>query len=168
MYIAICSRPDIRHTVSVLSQFNNCYEEEHWQAAKKVLRYLKGTLDYRLVYKKTSETLQGYVDSDWGGCIMDRRSYTGFCFTFGGAAVSWESRKQRTVASSTMEAEYMGISEAVKEAVLLRHLLKEVLGKEYCITIFSDNQSAQSLSLNTVCNIGLNILMLDIIMLEKK
>lgn len=53
MYIAICNRLDIMHTVSVLSQFNNYYKDEHWQTAKKVLRYLKGTLYYRLVYKKT-------------------------------------------------------------------------------------------------------------------
>lgn len=76
---------------------------------------------------------------------MDRKSYTGFCFTFRGAAISWESRKQRTVALSKMEAEYMGMSEAVKEVLFLRYLLKEILGKKHCITIFSDNQSAQSL-----------------------
>lgn len=93
MYIAVCSRPDIMHAISVLSQFNNCYEAKHWQAAKRLLRYLKGTLDYRLTYKKTGKMLKGYVDSDWGGCIVDRRSYTGFCFILGGAAVSWESRK---------------------------------------------------------------------------
>lgn len=152
MYIAVCSRPDIMHAISVLSQFNNCYEAKHWQAAKRLLRYLKGTLDYRLTYKKTGKMLKGYVDSDWGGCIVDRRSYTGFCFILGGAAVSWESRKQRTVALSTMEAEYMAMGEAVKEAIFLRYLLQEIFGKEYCIPILNDNQSAQSLSLNTVCN----------------
>lgn len=96
--------------------------------------------------------LKGYVDSDWGGCIVDRRSYTGFCFILGGAAVSWESRKQRTVALSTMEAKYMAMGEAVKEAIFLRYLLQEIFGKKYCIPILNDNQSLQSLSLNTVCN----------------
>jgi len=67
MYIAVCSRPDIMHAVSVLSQFNNCCEAKHWQAAKRLLRYLKGTLDYRLIYKKTGKMLKGYVDSDWDG-----------------------------------------------------------------------------------------------------
>lgn len=152
MYVAICSRPDIMHVVSVFSQYNNCYEEKHWQAAKRVLRYLKGTLNCHLTYKKTGKMLKGYVDSDWGGCIADRRSYTGFCFIFGGAAISWESRKQRTVALSTIEAEYMAMSEAAKEAIFLRFLLGEILDQKYCISLLNDNQSAQSLSLNTICN----------------
>jgi len=69
----------------------------------------------------------------------------------GGAAISWESRKERTVALSTTKAEYMAMREAVKEAIFLRYLLQEMLGKEYCVPILNDNQSAQKLS-NTVCN----------------
>ncbi|KAH0816960.1 hypothetical protein GEV33_005831 [Tenebrio molitor] len=99
------TRPDISFAVSHLGQFNNCYGEEHWTAAKRVLLYLKGTADLRLVYDPDSEPLTGFVDADWGSCTEDRRSFTGYIFLLNGGPVSWDSRKQRTVALSTTEAE---------------------------------------------------------------
>lgn len=150
MYLAVCSRPDIAHAVSLLSQFNNCYTKEHWVSAKRVLRYLKGTLDYRLVYRKTGMPLSGYVDADWAGDEIDRKSYTGFAFLLGGAVFSWESKKQRTVALSSTEAEYMGLSEATKEGIFIRNILQEVLGQHNIIKLHNDNQSAQKLAKNPV------------------
>lgn len=105
MYLAVCTRPDIAHAASVLSQFNNCHSETHWKAAKRVLRYLKGTMDYNIVYEKSSLSVTGYVDADWASNQLDRRSYTGYVFRVGNSAVSWESRKQRTVALSSTESE---------------------------------------------------------------
>ena len=91
MYLAVSTRPDISYTVSALSQFNQNHGEEHWNAAKRVLRYLKGTLDYGLTFRKTG-SLHGYVDADWAGCIDDRRSFTGYCFILADAAISWEAK----------------------------------------------------------------------------
>jgi len=150
-YLAVATRPDIAHSVSVLSQFNSCYDESHWKAAKRILRYLKGSLDLGIIYKKNNKNLQGYVDADWANCIIDRRSYTGYVFVLSSGAISWESRKQRTVALSSTEAEYMGLTEAAKEAVFLRKFLNE-LGFEKLseMTLFNDNQSALKLSENPI------------------
>lgn len=107
-YLAVTMRSDISFAVSYLGQFNNCYGKEHWTAAKRVLRYLKGTRD--LVYGKDSKSIQGFVDADWRNCPEERRSYTGYLFKLFGNPISWDSRKQSTVALSSTEAEYMGLS----------------------------------------------------------
>ena len=98
---------------------------EHWNDAKRVLRYLKSTSNYGLTFKKTGEDLVGYVDADWAGCPDDRRSYNGYAFIFGNATVSWEAKKQRTVALSSTESEYMAMAEGAKEAIYLQNLLEE-------------------------------------------
>lgn len=93
--------------------------------------------------KKGNEELIGYSDSDWAGDAKTRRSTTGYLFILGGAAISWSSRKQQTVALSTMEAEYMAASAAAQEALYLRRLLEEI-GHE-CkepTVIFQDNQGS--------------------------
>lgn len=125
-YLAITTRPDISFAASYLGQFNNCYAKEHWTAAKRVLRYLKGSRDLGLVYQKTPGPVQDFVDADWGSCPEDRRSYTGFLFKLSGCPISWDSRKQPTVALSSTEAEYMGLSECTKEAIYLRRLLEQL------------------------------------------
>ena len=119
-YLSVTTRPDIAYSVSRLGQFNNCYGTEHWKAAKRVLRYLKGTIDIGLFYKKKPGPIQGFVDADWGGCIEDRKSQSGYMFLLGGGPISWDSRKQKTVALSTTEAEYMAMAESVKEAIYLQ------------------------------------------------
>lgn len=150
-YLATSTRPDIAFVASYLSQFNACYGEAHWKAAKRVLRYLKGTKDIGLVYKGDSENLRGFVDSDWGNCHIDRRSYSGFVFMLNGCAITWDSRKQRTVALSTCEAEYMALTEGAKEALFLQRFLNELgfpdLGN---VTIFSDNLGSIKLAENPV------------------
>lgn len=149
MYLATWTRPDIAHAASMLSQFNTCYTEEHWQVAKRVLRYLKGISNICLTYGQ-SDTITGYVDADWAGDENDRRSYTGYVFMIGDAAISWESKKQPTVALSTTEAEYMALAEAAKEAVHRKNILFELFGKEVTINIKTDNQSAMKLVLNPI------------------
>lgn len=150
MYLSILTRPDIAFSVSYLSQFNNSFNETHWKCAKRVLKYLQGTKNYCLKFERSGNELQGYVDADWANDKQDRKSYTGFIFTFANSAVSWQSRKQKTVALSSTEAEYMALSEAAKEAIYLRNLLYELTGNENCIALYNDNQSAQKLSANPV------------------
>lgn len=112
-YLSVTTRPDISYTISKLGQFNNCYGIEHWKAAKRVLRYLKGTADSGIIFKKQLGPVEGFVDADWGGCLEDRKSQTGYLFMLGGGPISWDSRKQKTVALSTTEAEYMAMAECV-------------------------------------------------------
>lgn len=153
MYLAVSTRPDIAHAVSALSQYTTNPGKEHWQAAKRVLRYLRGTENHGLIFKQLSCPLEGYVDSDWGGNIDDRLSYTGFVFKLANGAVTWESRKQRSVALSSTEAEYMALTEAAKETIYLRNLLKDFgfLSDDAEPTIvYCDNQGAQKLMRNPI------------------
>ena len=151
MYLAVGTRPDLALIVSHLSQFNNSYDSSHWAAAKRVLRYLKGTMDFSLRFDSINMPILGYTDADWGSCVVDRRSYTGYCFLLGRSAISWDSKKQRTVALSTTEAEYMALAEASKEAVYLQRFLNE-LGADMAenVKLMCDNMSAQKLGKNPV------------------
>lgn len=155
MYLSVNTRPDISYATSYLSQFNTRYNKTHWLAAKRVLQYLKGTIDYTICYKKSGQPLLGFADADWANCPIDRRSYTGYCFTLAGGPVSWASRKQQTVALSSAEAEYMAIAEATKEAIYLKRFISEVCVSQVSflptsVCISTDSQSAQNLALNPV------------------
>lgn len=151
MYVATCTRPDISFAVSYLSQFGTCYDSTHWTAAKRVLRYLKGSLKLGLKYRRTGDPVKGYVDADWANCPVDRKSYTGHTFVLGGTPVSWESRKQRTVALSSTEAEYMALTEAAKQATYIQRFLEEL---EYnggdTVTILCDSNGARMIAENPV------------------
>lgn len=151
MYLAICTRPDILHSVCKLSQKNTEPHHEHMTAAKRILKYLKKTVDFKLKYQKTGEHVICYADSDWGGDTESRKSYTGYVFLLAGGAFSWESKKQPTVALSSTEAEYMALSSATKEAIYLQKLLGEI--QLHCpekIIINGDNQGALHLVKNPI------------------
>lgn len=150
MYLAVNSRPDIAYATSYLSQYNTCYTKEHWNAAKRVLQYLKGTINYSLVYRRGGKPLEGYCDADWANCTIDRRSYTGYVFKLSGGLVSWESKKQPTVALSSAEAEYMALASATKEACYLRRFIYEITGILSSVNLASDSQSAINLVRNPV------------------
>lgn len=153
MYLAVLTRPDIAYSVSFLSQFNNCYNNETWAYAKRILKYLKKTKYFGLKYTKVGNSkLKGFVDSDWGNNIIDRKSYTGLCFMLAGSVVSWQTKKQKTVALSSTEAEYMGMADACKEAIYLNNLLKEIVNESYSIELYNDNQGALKLSSNNSYN----------------
>ncbi|XP_050460197.1 uncharacterized protein LOC126856068 [Cataglyphis hispanica] len=143
MYLAVSTRPDISYAISILSQFNTNSGKVHWNAAKRVLRYLKGT--------KSEIPLIGFVDADCGGNVDDRVFYTGFVFKLANTAITWKARKQKSIALSSTEAEYMALTKAAKETVYLRNLLEEMCYMERQskpITIYCDNQGAQKLMLN--------------------
>jgi hypothetical protein len=125
--------------------------QSHWEQAKRVLRYLKGTADSVLMYGGApSSKLVGWSDSDYASDIGERRSRTGFVFMLNGAAVSWKSQRQQTVALSTAEAEYMALTAATQEAMFFKQLLHELHpGSGYAITIHQDNQSCIALSKNS-------------------
>ena len=106
-------------------------------------KYLKGTRNYGLVFSKDESCIKGYVDADWGSDSNDRKSFSGFSFKTSNAVVSFVCRKQRNVALSPTEAEYISISEARKEAIYLKNLLFEILGILEPIVLYNDCQSAQ-------------------------
>jgi len=104
-----------------------------------------------LVYRKNDHTLIGFAEADWGSCVVDRRSFSGYVFMLSGAAISWKSQKQRTVSLSSTEAEYVSLSEATKEAIHLRSLLHELdLSTIANIELHSDNQGALFLASDPV------------------
>lgn len=152
MYLAVSTRPDIVHTINKLSQFNSDPHAEHAVALKHLLRYLSTNCKAKLTYTKSSEDVKGYVDADWAGNPDNRKSCTGLVFIFAGAAVSWESKKQTSVALSSTEAEYMALSQASKEAVYLRNLVIElgITLHNNSIVLFNDNVGAQQLAKNPV------------------
>ena len=147
----MATRPDIAQAVGVVSQFCENPTQQHWIAVKRIFRYLQGTMDYGLYYRKTGEEdLVGYSDADWAGNLDNRRSTTGYAFLLHGACISWRSTRQRTVALSTTEAEYMALSESTQEAVWLKRLLEDLQQRDSNapITIYGDNQGSIALTRN--------------------
>ncbi|CAH2091010.1 unnamed protein product [Euphydryas editha] len=129
MYLSVCTRPDISFSVSMLSQFNNNYNLSHWLAAKRILRYLKNTLNYGLIFTKCkNDNLEVFADADWANDPVDRKSYSGFLIKFGNNTVNWESRKQRCIALSSTEAEYLAISDACKDVLFIKNFWYEITG----------------------------------------
>ncbi|KAG8492771.1 hypothetical protein CXB51_010255 [Gossypium anomalum] len=145
------TRPDLMHAISLLARFMHCCNVVHFRAAKRVLRYIKGTLRLGLLFKKEEELkLVGYSDSDWAGCIDDMKSTSGYFFTLGSSVFCWCSKKQQTVAQSTAEAEYI-VAAAVIQAIWLRKLLYDFNEEQLEPTeIKVDNQSAVAIAKNPV------------------
>ena len=150
MYLAVSTRPDISYAVNNLARFNSNPQKEHWTALKRVLRYLNGTINHGLLYKQGGpERLVGYSDADWAGDLSDRKSTSGYIFMFSGGPVSWSSKKQKCVALSTAEAEYVALSAAVQECIWLRQLEAELSSTNDVPTlIFEDNQSTIGMAKN--------------------
>ncbi|GKB50325.1 retrovirus-related pol polyprotein from transposon TNT 1-94, partial [Tanacetum coccineum] len=144
----ILQRPDIAHAVGVVSRYMAEPGREHWEAVKRILRYIKGTSDVALCYGESGLTVKGYVDSDYAGDLDGSKSTTGYVFTLSGGTVSWVSKLQSVVAMSTTEAEYVAAAQASKEAVWLKMLLEELGHEQEKITLFCDNQSALYLARN--------------------
>ncbi|KAG9446279.1 hypothetical protein H6P81_012407 [Aristolochia fimbriata] len=115
---------------------------EHLQAVKWILQYLRGTSSTCLAFKKDDFSLVGYVDSDYAGDLDRRRSITGYVFTLEGCSVSWKATLQHVVALSTTEAEYMAVTEAIKEAIWLQGLFRELSIRNEVTMIYCDSQSS--------------------------
>lgn len=147
LYLVQGTRPDIAFAVNDVSRFNNNHGKAHWAAVKRIFRYIKGTADLKIKYSGDS-ALSGFVDADWASDVDKRRSCTAYVFTMGGGAISWNSKRQATVALSSTEAEYMALSTAAQEAAWLRQFGDELDSslKEKPIVIACDNQSAINLA----------------------
>ena len=156
IYAMTCTRPDLSWIVSKLSQHLSRPTEGDWTLLKQVMRYLKGTSDFKMNFSKTNSDLRlvGYSDADWASSVEDRRSTTGYYFQLNveGPAISWKSRKQQTVALSTCEAEYMALCETSQEALYLQRELSDLCGyvDDSPTPIYGDNQGSLDLVRNPV------------------
>lgn len=123
--------------------------EIHWMAVKWLLKYLKGTKDLKLVYTEGEDfKIEGFSDSDYAGDLDRRRSTSGYVFTVGGNTVSWRSCRQSIVTLSSTEAEFVALTEAVKEALWIQGLMKDMGFEQERVSVWCDSQSAISLSKN--------------------
>lgn len=144
MYLSVGTRPDITHAVGLASRYLENPTVVHENHVKRIFKYLKGTINFGLLYFNSEKLrLTTYSDADHAGDIETRRSTTGYVFMIGDGIVSWGSERQKSVSISTMEAEYMAASEATRELIWLKRLLREIIP----ITLeqpifFMDNLSA--------------------------
>lgn len=146
------TRPDISYAVQQVCLYMHDPREPHFAALKRVLRYIRGTLDHGLqLYAASSHGLIAYSDADWAGCPTTRRSTSGYCVFLGPNLLSWSSKRQGTISRSSAEAEYRGVANAVAETSWLRNLLRELLYPPLTATlVYCDNVSAVYMSSNPV------------------
>jgi len=129
LWASLIAHPEITFAVSYLSCFNANPGRSHWEAAKRVLRYLKGCLNAHFILGGNPNytlDLLAYTDASWAEDRDDRRSTSGYIVKMGDSTISWSSKKQTTVATSSCEAEYMAASYSARQVVWLRSLLSEL------------------------------------------
>jgi hypothetical protein len=149
MYCSTHTRPDITFSTCHLSRYMSHPSDIHWTHAKRILRYLKGTTNTGLCFDGSLPLkLVGYCDADWGSHKEDRKSIIGYVYLICGVAISWKSKVHSSVALSTCEAEYVAISEAVKELLWIKQLFQELGIQIEIPLLFTDNQSAQFTATN--------------------
>ena len=151
MWGQLTTRPDLSFSVSLLARFQANPGLSHWSALLHVIGYIKNTIDYGLTYSRDGDlSPTAYVDADYGGCKDTRRSTSGYVFTMAGGAVSWSSKRQATVALSTVEAEYVAMSRCAQQMVWMRSWLDEVeIEHTTPGLIKGDNRGAIALTKNT-------------------
>lgn len=146
------TRPDIAFAVHRVSKFMHQPKDTHWQAVKRILRYLKSTINYGLRLQSTSgHALQGYSDADWAADKDDRRSIGAYCIFHGSNLISWSCKQQRTVARSSTESEYKSLSNTAAELTWLQSILTDLrIPVKSCPILWCDNIGATYLSSNPV------------------
>ena len=151
MWGQLATRPDLSFSVSLLARFQANPGSDHWNALMHVIGYIKNTLDYGLTYSRDSDlTPTAFVDADYGGCRDTRRSTSGYVFMMAGGAVTWSSKRQASVALSTVEAEYVAMSRCAQQMVWMQSWLDEVeIEHSLPGLIKGDNRGAIALTKNT-------------------
>jgi hypothetical protein len=151
LYISSATRPDISFSVNYLSRYQNCCNETHYKYALRVLKYLFMTKDLKLIYRRYEcvNIIDCYVDADWAGDHLDRKSTTGYVIRLFGNVIYWKSKKQKFVTKASTFAEYVALSEAVSELKFIKELLKTFdvqLVKP--ISVYEDNSGAIDIAEN--------------------
>lgn len=144
------TRPDIQFAVSQVCKYNNTFTKVHWTAVKRILRYLRATMDHELTFDGNSPLiLIGYSDADFANDEITRKSYNGYTMNLGKSLISWSSSQQTITAQSTCEAEFIAMAYALKEMLYLRMILDGLgITQVKPTTLYSDSQSAIALSYN--------------------
>ncbi|GJZ86543.1 ribonuclease H-like domain-containing protein [Tanacetum coccineum] len=146
------TRPDLSYAVQQVCLYMHDPRDPHFTALKRILRYVRGTLDYGLQLHVSSTTqLSAYTDADWAGCPVTRRSTSGYCVFLGDNLLSWSAKRQVTLSRSSAEAEYRGVANVVAETVWIRNLLCELHTPLFIATlVYCDNVSVVYMSANPV------------------
>jgi len=155
MFLTNSTHPDIAHAVSRLSRYTHNPTKEHWDVLHRLLRYLRGTMDWCLHFCKFPAVLEGFCDTNWVADNDEVSSISGYVFTLGGGAISWKSTKQTCIARSTMESEFITLELAGQEAEWLKGLLTDIplWGKQLTpIFLHCDSQTAIGVAHNSVYN----------------
>lgn len=143
LYCANTCRLDIAFAVNVLAPFCQAPKQKHWEAAKRILRYLKGTQDLGIVIKSASSfVLDCFSDADWAGDTSTRKSTSGTLICLNDTPIIFKSQRQNLIALSTTEAEYVAAGQTIKELLWVRSLLQELKLEPLNINLWVDNQSA--------------------------
>jgi len=148
-YLANCTRPDLAYAVSHFSRYLNQPTEADWSQAKRVLRYLKDTINKKLTYGKPGEELEAYSDASYAPESSDRKSHSGYLIKMDGGALSWKSKRQPIVSLSSMEAEYIALNNTATEVLWLRKLQNDLKIETGPTRIYEDNQGAIALAKTT-------------------
>jgi hypothetical protein len=149
LYLSSGTRPDISFCVNYLSRFQNSYGKTHFKYALRILKYILLTKDLKLVYEKNNiaDLIDCFVDADWAGNIVDRKSTTGYVIRLYGNVIFWKSRKQNSVTKSSTEAEYVALSESVSELKVIKNILSDFkIELKEPIKIYEDNNGAISIA----------------------
>jgi hypothetical protein len=146
LYLVSGTRPDIAFSVNQVCRFMQDPGKPHWEAVKRILRYLQGTKDVGIRLGGISKPLTGFSDADWAANVDNRRSCTGYVFYLNNGPVSWLSKLQRTVAQSSTESEYMALATASNEAVWLKSLLNSLGVNCSSVPLKGDNIGSLHLS----------------------
>jgi hypothetical protein len=156
LYLTVWSRPDLVFATQQLAKWSHDPHEKHMRAAMRVLQYLQGTKHLGITYTRDLENpnrLLSWADADWAACTATRRSTSGYVSCLNGGAVSWKCRQQKSVATSTSEAEYVAASRASDDILFLRRVLEEAGHTQTTPTpLYEDNRSCRMMSENPVAN----------------
>lgn len=151
-YLVDYTRPDIAFAVGYTARYASNPDQSHMDAVDQILAYVSGTRQLGLCFTNQGETrLIGFVDSDFANCEDSRKSTTGYVFLFAGAPISWSSKRQSTIAQSTMDAEYIAASEAARDAVWIRNFLNDLRIRDIAVKTVPlgiDNNCALKLTRN--------------------
>jgi hypothetical protein len=151
LYLAVNTRPDIAFAVNACARYSNSPTYVACRTLVRILDYVSNTLDVGIVYRGTVWDIHGFCDSDWAGDIDTRRSTTGYLTFMAGGPIAWQSRLQTTVATSSMEAEYMAAYALIQEICWLRGVLSELgFNTDEPTKVYMDSKSAIDLANNPV------------------
>lgn len=164
------TRPDIAYAVQQICLYMHDPREPHFNALKRILRYLKGTISEGLqISRSKTTTLTAYTDADWAGCPNTRRSTSGYAVFLGDNLILWSSKRQPTVSRSSAEAEYRGVANAVAETIWIHNLLIELHCPLSTATlVYCDNVSAVYLSTNPIQHQRTKHVELDILFVRER